>query len=127
MRYALVNGEKQEASKGAKGRCLCCGADVIAKCGEIRSSHWAHKNNEECPYSQKEPKTQWHQDWQNHFPKEWQEGGLTWQKEGRGKRDRPRRQRDRWQKGRTPPRQEGREASPRPALCASLHRREGLP
>ncbi len=73
MRYALINGERLEATKGAMGRCLCCGADVIAKCGKIRSSHWAHKNNEECPYSQKEPKTQWHIDWQNNFPKEWQE------------------------------------------------------
>ena len=77
MRYALINGERLEATKGAMGRCLCCGADVIAKCGKIRSSHWAHKNNEECPYSQKEPKTQWHQDWQNHFPKEWQEVRCT--------------------------------------------------
>ena len=73
MKYALVNGIKQEASKGAKGKCLCCGADVIAKCGRVRCNHWAHKNNEECPYSKKEPKTQWHIDWQNHFPEEWQE------------------------------------------------------
>ena len=73
MRYALENGIKKEASKGAKGTCLCCGAEVIAKCGKIRIAHWAHKNNEECPYSVKEPKTQWHLDWQNHFPKEWQE------------------------------------------------------
>lgn len=73
MRYALVNGEKQGATKGEKGLCLCCGRDVIAKCGEIRCNHWAHKNTEECPYSQKEPKTRWHLDWQNHFPKEWQE------------------------------------------------------
>ena len=73
MRYALVNGVRQEATKGAKGKCFCCGADVIAKCGEIRCNHWAHKNKEVCPYSQKEPKTQWHVDWQNNFPKEWQE------------------------------------------------------
>ena len=43
MRYALVNGEKQGATKGEKGLCLCCGRDVIAKCGEIRCNHWAHK------------------------------------------------------------------------------------
>ena len=73
MRYALIDGTRQEATKGAKGQCLCCGADVIAKCGKIRCWHWAHKNNKECPYSKKEPKTQWHLDWQNYFPKEWQE------------------------------------------------------
>ena len=73
MRYALENGIKKEATKGANGTCLCCGAEVIAKCGKIRIAHWAHKNNEECPYSKKEPKTQWHLDWQNYFPKEWQE------------------------------------------------------
>ena len=70
MRYALENGIKKEATKGAKGTCLCCGAEVIAKCGKIRIAHWPHKNNEECPYSKKEPKNQWHLDWQNHFPKE---------------------------------------------------------
>ena len=73
MKYAFVNGIKQEASKGINGQCLCCGAEVIAKCGNIRIAHWAHKNNEKCPYSMKEPKTPWHGDWQNHFSKEWQE------------------------------------------------------
>ena len=77
MRYALENGIKKEATNGAKGTCLCCGAEVIAKCGKIRIAHWAHKNNEECPYSKKEPKTQWHLDWQNYFPKEWQEVRCT--------------------------------------------------
>ena len=77
MRYALIDGIRREATKGAKGQCLCCGADVIAKCGKIRIAHWAHKNNKECPYSKKEPKTQWHLDWQNNFPKEWQEVRCT--------------------------------------------------
>ena len=73
MKYALVDGIKKEATPKAQGKCLCCGAEVIAKCGEKRAWHWAHKNNEECNYSKKEPKTQWHLDWQNYFPKEWQE------------------------------------------------------
>ena len=73
MRYALIDGIRQEAAKGIRGQCLCCGTEVIAKCGKKRIAHWAHKNNEECPYSKKEPKTQWHLDWQNHFQKEWQE------------------------------------------------------
>ena len=73
MRYALINGERQEAAKGATGLCLCCGADVISKCGKIRCNHWAHKNNNECFYSQKESKTEWHLNWQNCFNKDWQE------------------------------------------------------
>ena len=56
MKYALVNGIKQQASKGLQGKCLCCGADVIAKCGSVRVYHWAHKNKNECTYSQKEAK-----------------------------------------------------------------------
>ena len=58
MKYALVDGIKTEATPKAQGKCLCCGAEVIAKCGEKRAWHWAHKNNEECNYSKKEPKTQ---------------------------------------------------------------------
>ena len=77
MKYAFVNGIKQEATKGAKGQCLCCGEEVIAKDGRIRINHWAHKNKKVCPYSMKEPKTQWHLDWQNYFPKEWQEVRCT--------------------------------------------------
>ena len=73
MRDALVNGIRQEAEKGARGKCLCCGANVIAKCGSIRCNHWAHENKGACNYSKKELKTQWHIDWQNYFPQEWQE------------------------------------------------------
>ena len=83
MKYALVDGIKTEATPKAQGKCLCCGAEVIAKCGEKRAWHWAHKNNEECNYSKKEPKTQWHLDWQNYFPKEWQEVRCTDEQTGK--------------------------------------------
>ena len=73
MEYALVNGEKTTAIHSAKGVCLCCGADVFAKCGPQRVWHWAHKNKEECNYSNKEVKKQWHIDWQNQFPLDWRE------------------------------------------------------
>ena len=76
-RYALVNGEKQEAMPGLRGICIGCGVELIARCGAQNRRHWAHKDNEECPYSKKEPKTQWHLDWQNNFPKEWQEVRCT--------------------------------------------------
>ena len=73
MRFALVNGEKKEATPGQHGYCLECGAEVIAKCGKQRIFHWAHKNKEECHYSLKEPKTEWHRNWQNYFPIDCQE------------------------------------------------------
>ncbi len=72
MKYALVNGEKKEASKGAKGKCSSCGSDLIAKCGEFKVNHWAHKGNRNCD-SWWENETKWHRAWKNKFPKNWQE------------------------------------------------------
>jgi len=72
MKYALVNGEKEEATKGAKGVCQICGSELIAKCGEVNINHWAHKGNHNCdPWWENE--TDWHRSWKNNFPKEWQE------------------------------------------------------
>lgn len=71
MKYALVDGIKTEATPKAQGKCLCCGVEVIAKCGEKRAWHWAHKNNEECNYSKKDAKTPWHENWQKQFPPDW--------------------------------------------------------
>ncbi len=48
MKYALVNGEKKEATKRAKGKCSSCGSNLIAKCGEFKVNHWAHKGNRNC-------------------------------------------------------------------------------
>ena len=77
MRYALVDGIKTEATPKAQGKCLCCGAEVIAKCGDKRAWHWAHKNNEECNYSKKDAKTPWHENWQKQFPPDWCEVRCT--------------------------------------------------
>jgi len=72
MKYAIVNNEKVEATKGAKGTCPSCGSDLIAKCGELKVNHWSHKGNRNCdPWWENE--TEWHRSWKNHFPKEWQE------------------------------------------------------
>ena len=43
MKFALFNGERIEAKKGAKGEYPCCGSELIAKCGEVYIHHWAHK------------------------------------------------------------------------------------
>jgi competence protein CoiA len=72
MKFALVNGEKVEATKGAKGQCPSCGSDLIAKCGELKVNHWAHKGNRNCdPWWENE--TEWHRSWKDKFPIEWQE------------------------------------------------------
>lgn len=72
MRFALVNGERQEAQPDLKGKCPDCDGTVIARCGEIKIWHWAHKGRQQCDYS-REPETPWHRAWKNHFPDNWQE------------------------------------------------------
>lgn len=71
MLWAQENGEKILASPGARAKCPCCGDDVIAKCGEIVSWHWSHKQ-QDCD-SWHEPESQWHINWKKQFPQEWQE------------------------------------------------------
>lgn len=72
MKYAIVNNEKVEATKGAKGVCPSCGFDLIAKCGELKINHWSHKGNRNCDLWW-ENETEWHRSWKGNFPKEWQE------------------------------------------------------
>jgi hypothetical protein len=71
MRFALLNHERIEAIKGAKGVCPCCGNDLVAKCGEVYIHYWAHKKK--CDDYWWENETEWHRNWKNKFPKEWQE------------------------------------------------------
>lgn len=72
MRFALVEGKKAEATKGAKGLCPSCGSEVIARCGEVRVDHWSHKGTRTCdPWWENE--TDWHRSWKGQFPVDWQE------------------------------------------------------
>jgi len=72
MKFALINNEKTEAFKGAKGICPGCGSELIAKCGNVKIQHWAHKGSRICdPWWENE--TEWHRSWKNNFPNEWQE------------------------------------------------------
>jgi len=74
MKFALVNGEKTEAQSGFRGTCVHCQGDTIAKCGNERIKHWAHKSKVSCdPWWENE--TEWHREWKKHFPEEWQEIG----------------------------------------------------
>jgi len=72
MRFALIDGVKVEATKGAKGFCQSCGAEMIAKCGEFKINHWAHKIKHQCD-TWWETETEWHRKWKGNFPLEWQE------------------------------------------------------
>ena len=71
MRFAFFKDERIEATKGAKGVCPSCGSELIARCGEIKIHHWAHKKN--CNDHWWENEKEWHRNWKNKFPKEWQE------------------------------------------------------
>ncbi len=72
MKFALIDGKRTEASKGAKGVCPSCGSELVAKCGEVKANHWAHKGIRTCdPWWEDE--TDWHRSWKGHFPIDWQE------------------------------------------------------
>ena len=72
MRFALIDGKKTVATKGAKGLCPSCGSELVAKCGGSRINHWAHKGNRFCdPWWENE--TEWHRAWKEQFPGDWQE------------------------------------------------------
>ncbi|MFN4140503.1 competence protein [Aestuariivirga sp.] len=45
---------------------------MLSKCGEVRVHHWAHHARRHCDRWW-EPETDWHREWKNHFPMEWQE------------------------------------------------------
>jgi len=72
MKYAIVNGEKTEAFKGGKGVCPSCSSELIARCGDVKINHWSHKGIRNCDFWW-ENETEWHRQWKNQFPKEWQE------------------------------------------------------
>lgn len=72
MKFALIDGEKSEATKESKGFCPSCGSELVARCGETNVNHWAHKGSRNCdPWWENE--TEWHRSWKDNFPKEWQE------------------------------------------------------
>lgn len=72
MKFALVKGVRREAEKGLNGNCICCNEILIAKCGEKKIHHWAHKSKKNCDIWW-ENESDWHRNWKNHFPNEWQE------------------------------------------------------
>ena len=72
MKFADIEGQRREAEPGLSAKCPTCGAPVIAKCGDHRVRHWAHRGVRVCdPWWEAE--TEWHRDWKNEFPADWQE------------------------------------------------------
>lgn len=72
MKYALANGQRQEARPGLSGECQGCASPMVAKCGEVRIWHWAHLGMRVCD-SWWENETEWHRSWKGQFPSPWQE------------------------------------------------------
>lgn len=67
MLYAnSSNGEKITAQKYAIAFCPTCNSEVVAKCGDIVTHHWAHKANNDCD-TWHEPETEWHLNWKKQF------------------------------------------------------------
>ena len=72
MKFALVNEQRQEAQPNLSGECPGCGSPMVARCGEVRVRHWAHKSGCHCdPWWENE--TEWHRAWKDQFPADWQE------------------------------------------------------
>jgi competence protein CoiA len=72
MKFAVVGGERREAQPSLSAACPVCGNAMIAKCGQHRVWHWAHRGTRTCDHWW-ESETEWHRAWKNHFPKSWQE------------------------------------------------------
>lgn len=69
MLFANINGIKSQASPKAKAVCIFCNESMIAKCGKVKTWHWAHKSIDACD-SWYEPETEWHRNWKLVFGKE---------------------------------------------------------
>lgn len=72
MKFAIIEGQRREAHPGLSGNCQCCRGVMLAKCGQIKVWHWAHRGIHTCDRWW-EPETEWHRTWKNQFPGEWQE------------------------------------------------------
>jgi competence protein CoiA len=72
MKFALVNGIKQEPAPKLKGVCCNCGSSTQAKCGTRKVWHWAHVSLQHCD-SWWESETEWHRLWKGYFPYQNQE------------------------------------------------------
>lgn len=80
MRFAIVQGRRQEAQPGLSAQCPICDSLMVAKCGTRRVWHWAHRGRRTCDHWW-EPESEWHRAWKAEFPVDWQEV-IQWAKDG---------------------------------------------
>lgn len=66
MLYALIDGVKKAATPGNKGNCPFCEVEMVPKCGQFKTWHWAHKRVASCDLWYK-PETEWHRRWKQIF------------------------------------------------------------
>ena len=66
MQYALKDSLKTKAQPFQKALCPQCGDEVIAKCGQIKIWHWAHKINDCDKWWESEG--EWHLYWKKDIP-----------------------------------------------------------
>ena len=72
MKFAVVDGRRSEPWPKIRGSCPRCGAEAVSKCGSQVVWHWAHKSRAHCdPWWEQE--TEWHRQWKDRFPADWQE------------------------------------------------------
>lgn len=65
-----INGDntKLRATPKALGYCPQCHASLTAKCGSLKTPHWAHKVLiGDCDHWS-EPETEWHREWKSYWP-----------------------------------------------------------
>lgn len=79
MKWGLNNGERIEAIPKGNSLCPICNSELIAKCGVVKSWHWAHKNLIDCDLWS-ELESEWHLNWKNEFEEDNQE--VTIEKDG---------------------------------------------
>ena len=72
MKYAFVDGQRQEARRVRSGVCPACDGAMVPRCG--RSGYTiGHTAREVCATTGGSPETEWHRCWKNRFPLGWQE------------------------------------------------------
>ena len=72
MKWALVDGQRYEAQYSLSGICPACKSPMVARCGDARVHHWAHRGIRDCD-TWWENETEWHRNWKDKFPANWQE------------------------------------------------------
>lgn len=60
-----------QAAPGVQAVCPSCQQTLVPKCGQIVAWHWSHKQKDCDLWS--EPESEWHLNWKQSFPAEWQE------------------------------------------------------